>query len=110
MSALIPCLECGACCFSQLDTYVRVTGDDYERLGDAAERLTVFVGHRCYMRMHEGHCAALSIAQDGRYACSVYELRPDTCRVLERASPACEAELALKGDRPRAAKRHVTLG
>jgi Fe-S-cluster containining protein len=98
------CLGCGACCFSDLPTYVRVTGDDYARLGERAEALTVFVGHRCYMRLEAGHCAALRPSVTG-FPCSVYEDRPETCRTLGRGSPECEGERATKGDRPARALR-----
>jgi Fe-S-cluster containining protein len=93
------CRDCGTCCFSELETYVRVTGDDHARLGEAAERLVAFVGNRAYMKMEGGHCAALTLSE-GRFVCSVYEARPDTCRQLERGSPQCEGEIATKGDRP----------
>jgi Fe-S-cluster containining protein len=69
-----------------------VTGDDYARLGDGAEGVSVFIGHRCYMRMYEGHCAQLKRDAAGRFVCSIYEQRPDVCRTLERASASCEAE------------------
>jgi Fe-S-cluster containining protein len=94
------CLRCGACCFSTLDSYVRVSGDDHTRLGEHAERLTHFVGNRCYMRMHQGHCAALVVDAEGSFVCSVYEQRPDTCRELARESPQCEAERLQKAERP----------
>jgi hypothetical protein len=93
---------------------VRVTGDDYERLGDAAERLVRFVGHRAYMHFESGHCAALRVegvagvagVEDtptgGRFFCTVYEARPETCRSFERGSPQCAGELATKGGRPEA--------
>jgi len=97
-----PCLECGACCFSDLETSVRVTGDDYERLGPAAEDVVHFVGNRAYMRFADGHCAALRIKPSGRFACSVYETRPDVCRDLERGSPQCAAERFTKADRAEA--------
>ena len=35
------CLHCGVCCFSRLETYVRVTGDDWTRLGPAGRRAVV---------------------------------------------------------------------
>lgn len=79
---------------------MRVTGDDYARLSDHAEASTWFVGNRCYMRMAEGHCAALVVEPDGRFACSVYELRPECCRALARDSDACAGERAAKLDRP----------
>lgn len=98
------CLRCGVCCFSRLDTYVRVTGADWARLGADAERLARFIGHRAYLRMENGRCAALSVRDSperGReFFCTVYERRPQVCRDLARGSPECEAELALKKDRP----------
>jgi Fe-S-cluster containining protein len=100
--AIIPeCLACGACCFSQLATYVRVTGHDHARLAERAEELVSFDGHRAYMRMTDGHCAALKIEPaSGRFFCSAYATRPDTCRDLARGSGACQGELAAKAARP----------
>ncbi|MEY4513042.1 MAG: hypothetical protein RLZZ450_5164 [Pseudomonadota bacterium] len=95
-----PCLRCGACCFSSLVSYVRVSGDDYTRLGEHAEPLTSFLGNRCYMRMTDGHCAALVVDAEGSFVCSVYEQRPDICRELARESSQCEAERAQKAERP----------
>ena len=94
------CLNCGTCCFSELSAYVRVTGDDYERLGDAEAHRVRFEGNKAYMRMEKGHCGALSLEQDGTYACSVYLTRPQVCRDLARLSTACEGEIELKGKRP----------
>ncbi|HEY6882114.1 MAG TPA: YkgJ family cysteine cluster protein [Polyangiales bacterium] len=100
-SATIPdCLSCGACCFSRLETYARVTGDDHARLGPNADPLTVFIGNRCYMRIEHGHCAALDLSP-GRYACRVYEQRPAVCRELERGSASCAAERERKIPRVR---------
>ena len=102
------CLKCGACCFSELDSYVRVDGDDHERLGDDAETLTIFIGNRCFMRMQDGHCAALSLDEaSGEYRCSVYARRPEICRALDRGSPQCQAEITLKGERPGQAMRSL---
>ena len=66
-AAYVPeCLDCGACCFSNLATYVRVGGDDYQRLGEKASDLTEFHGNRCYMRRSMGTARpSLSIAQRG---------------------------------------------
>jgi Fe-S-cluster containining protein len=95
----LDCVACGACCFAQIECYVAVRGDDYARLGDAADGLTVFVENRCFMRMQDGHCAALRIEPSGRFWCSVYERRPAICRELARGGPACQAERALKRER-----------
>lgn len=93
------CLACGTCCHSELPTYVRVLGEDHARLGEAADRLCHFIGNRCFMRMEDGHCAAL-VVQEGQFVCSVYAQRPEVCRALIAGSPACMAEITLKGIRP----------
>jgi Fe-S-cluster containining protein len=98
------CLACGTCCFSTLERYVPVDGDDYARLGDTAEDHVRWIGNRAYLRMTENHCAALVVdAVSRRFVCSIYERRPRICRDLERGSPACEGEREAKGDRPRLA-------
>jgi len=80
---------------------VVVTGDDYERLDDDAERYVTFLGQRARMRMDQGHCAALVVDRALRqFVCAVYERRPQVCRDLERGSPQCHGERATKGDRP----------
>jgi Fe-S-cluster containining protein len=80
---------------------VRVTGDDYARLGDRAPELVWFEGNRAYMRMVDDHCSALQIEPaSGRFVCSAYQIRPEVCRVLERASGACRGELEAKAMRP----------
>ena len=95
------CLECGACCFSMLANYVRVTGADHTRIGARVEELTHFHGNRCYMNMVDGHCAALVLDPAKRqFVCSIYEDRPSTCRDLGRGSAACEGERHEKGERP----------
>jgi hypothetical protein len=98
------CQRCGVCCFSNLETYVRVSGDDWSRLGAEADRVAHFIGHRAYMKMEQGRCAALAVREcaDGArdFFCTVYATRPQTCRDLGRGSPECEGEIALKGSRP----------
>ena len=102
------CLACGACCFSHSPTFVRVTGEDWAKLGPEAERMAHFIGHRAYLRMTDGHCAALEIRAGAGgervHYCTIYPLRPRTCRELKRGSPQCLAELAQKQDRPAAAR------
>lgn len=101
MPELPECLACGACCFSLLGTYVKVSGDDHARLAERAEELVWFDGNRAYMRMLDGHCRALVIeVPSGRFFCSAYATRPDVCRELARGSGACRAEIELKAPRP----------
>jgi Fe-S-cluster containining protein len=91
-----------------------VTGDDYERLGDAAAALVIFLENRAFMRIDRageanpvGRCAALVLDPvEGTFLCSVYARRPEVCRTLERGSPPCAGERATKTARP---KRALTL-
>jgi Fe-S-cluster containining protein len=100
------CIACGACCFSTLRRYVPVSGDDYARLADHAERLVTWNENQAFLRLEDGHCAALAIERaTGRFLCTVYESRPQVCRDLGRGSPECEGERALKADRPLIALR-----
>ena len=103
------CIECGVCCFSTLERFVEVKGSDYARLGDDAERLVHFIGNRAYMRIADGHCAALAIdVERRRFLCTVYDRRPAVCRDLQRGSPACDGERSSKGERPiRSLLRHA---
>jgi Fe-S-cluster containining protein len=95
-----PCLACGTCCFSNLETSVRVTGDDYARLGDGVDRYVHFVGNRAYMRLDGPHCAALRVDVEANlFVCTVYEQRPDACRELARESPHCAGERFTKAGR-----------
>jgi Fe-S-cluster containining protein len=80
---------------------VRVTGHDHSRLAERADELVWFDGNRAYLRMTRGHCAALLVEpESGRLVCDVYETRPDVCRDLQRASPACLGERHAKAERP----------
>jgi Fe-S-cluster containining protein len=102
------CLACGACCFSRLETFVRVTGDDYERLGERAETLVRFDGFRGHMRMTDGHCSALVLdVTSERWMCGAYATRPQVCRDLARSSGQCLAELDAKAERPLVALRQA---
>jgi hypothetical protein len=82
---------------------VPVSGADWSRLGANAERLAGFLGDRAFMRMTNGHCAALEIrsAQSGplEFAGGVYADRPQVCRDLARGAAACAAEIELKAAR-----------
>jgi uncharacterized protein len=102
MSVTPECLACGVCCFSRLENYVRVTGADYARLAHRDEELAHFDATQAYMRMVDGHCIALLAQTNGEWSCSAYDVRPQTCRDLERASAECHGEIAEKSERPAA--------
>ncbi len=95
------CVECGCCCFSFLAEYVRVFGIDWERMDDRARSFTEAHENRVAMRMADGHCSALVVDPVERsYRCSIYEVRPDVCRSLERGSGGCRADRHEKRERP----------
>ena len=105
------CTACGTCCFSTLPEYVRVFGHDWDRLDDEARTYTHFLGNRCYLRLEDGHCAALRIDPAGpRFTCAIYEGRPDACRALERGGGACRSDRHEKGGRPLIAVERLLRG
>lgn len=106
MPALPECVDCGTCCFSRLENYVRVSGVDHSRLGERAGELVRFDGNHAFMRMSEGHCEALDVdALHERFLCNSYATRPQTCRDLLRGSGACLGEIGAKHLRPLVALR-----
>jgi len=103
LTGIPECTTCGTCCFSTLPEYIRVFGYDWDRLDERAQSFTHFLGNRCYMRMEGGRCTALVVdvsAPRPRFLCSIYEVRPDVCRSLERGSGNCRADLHEKAERP----------
>jgi len=92
---LIGCQECGACCTSPSARHVPVMGADWDRLGDRADELTEWTQSHAFMVMSEGHCIALALTP-GHARCTIYERRPEVCRALERAGPACDVERSRK--------------
>lgn len=89
------CCECGACCFSESDSYVPVNATDIARLGDAQARAVVQIDGGSFLKMEDGHCAQLEHVE-GDWVCGIYEIRPAACRQLKRGSPECLAERSLK--------------
>ena len=82
---------------------MRVTGEDWSRLGEAAERVAHFIGHRAYMKMSGERCVALDLRRSAEgkpeFFCTVYEQRPQICRDLERGSAQCAGECLAKRGR-----------
>jgi hypothetical protein len=80
---------------------VPVDGNDYARLGADAEYWLKWKNNHAFMRMVEGHCAALQIESGEagpQFVCAIYEQRPQTCRDLARGSPQCHADWSTKAD------------
>lgn len=101
------CCDCGACCFSDSDTYVPVTQEDRVRLGATADSITRERDGQYYLVMSEGHCAQLEHAE-GAWVCGIYPRRPEACRTLVRGSAACLEERALKRLRASRASQNLS--
>jgi Fe-S-cluster containining protein len=100
-SATPDCQQCATCCFANTPRYIQVWGVDCDRLGELTDEVTSVVDGRRYLRMRDGRCAALRIdPATHRFACGIYERRPDACRWLERGSSHCHAQIAHKAERP----------
>lgn len=98
----VNCRVCGACCFSDSDTYVPLNESDRVRLGEDADRFVRADGRGQYMKMRSYRCVALTV-RAGIFTCAIYDRRPEICRELERGSPACREEYKLKRHRARQA-------
>ena len=86
------CVACGRCCHHGPST-VHLLDTDEARMGEALlVRLTVLddrpPGWR-FMRNDGDRCGALDVSVSGRFPCSVYDVRPDDCRIVEPGSPCC---------------------
>jgi Fe-S-cluster containining protein len=91
------CVSCGRCCHHGPSTVHLLDTDEARVLArqDGAEilrRLTIVddrpPGWR-FLRNAGDRCAALDVSVPGRFPCSIYDVRPDDCRIVEPGSPAC---------------------
>jgi Fe-S-cluster containining protein len=85
-------VACGRCCHHPPRTVHLLETDDLRMSPRVLVRLTVLddtpPGWR-FMKNDGQRCAALDVSIPGRFPCLVYEARPDDCRIVEPASPAC---------------------
>jgi uncharacterized protein len=91
------CVACGRCCHHGPGTVHLLEPDEARVLAedgglDILRRLTVLddrpPGWR-FLRNTGDRCAALEVTVPGLFPCSIYAVRPDDCRIVEPASPAC---------------------
>lgn len=92
------CQDCGACCFTRAREHVLLSRDDLDRLvvGGAGRLLKAVTADSASLRTRDTvpggpplrPCIAL-VVNEGCFTCSVYPLRPNACRTLERGSDAC---------------------
>lgn len=86
------CVACGRCCHHGPSTVHLLEADEARMGEERLRRLTVLddrpPGWR-FMRNDGSRCGALDVSVSGRFPCSVYEVRPDDCRIVEPGSPCC---------------------
>jgi Fe-S-cluster containining protein len=91
------CVTCGRCCHHGPST-VHLLDTDEERVlrgldGEAILRRLTVVDDRPpgwrFVKNTGERCAALDVSVAGRFPCSMYEVRPDDCRIVEPGSPCC---------------------
>jgi hypothetical protein len=84
----LDCQTCGACCRSAYDAVEVASRDPVVK---AQPHLVVLNGNHLEIRREGDRCAALSggWSPGERYACSIYEDRPRTCREFTLGSANC---------------------
>jgi Fe-S-cluster containining protein len=96
------CQTCGACCANSRPNrdekyrdYVQITGQDkLARRPDLLRTLTILNDHgETHLKLvgREQRCVALQGKLGERVACTIYELRPRPCRIVEAGSRECLA-------------------
>jgi uncharacterized protein len=91
------CVTCGRCCHHAPRTVHLLDTDEARVLArpggqDVLRRLTVVddrpPGWRFVVNGGD-RCGALDVSVPGRFPCSIYDVRPDDCRLVEPGSPSC---------------------
>ncbi len=91
------CVSCGRCCHHGPRTVHLLDVDEARVLSrpegaEVLRRLTVIDDRPPGWRFVENageRCAALDVSVPDRFPCSIYDVRPDDCRIVEPGSPAC---------------------
>jgi Fe-S-cluster containining protein len=86
------CVACGRCCHHGPRTVHLLETDDArmgKRLLDVYTEIDPRPPGWRFVKNAGERCAALDVSQPGRFPCSVYDVRPDDCRIVEPGSPAC---------------------
>jgi Fe-S-cluster containining protein len=91
------CVACGRCCHHGPSTVHLLDTDEARVLAspggdELLRRLTVLdprpPGWR-FLRNTGERCGALDESTPDHHRCSIYDVRPDDCRIVEPGSPAC---------------------
>lgn len=85
-SPLYDCTTCGACCRDAFDVVEIPTDDEFAILHPELVHVTPF--GKLSVNRRDERCACLQV-DGGRYTCSHYRVRPQTCRDVEVGGAAC---------------------
>lgn len=92
------CVACGRCCHHGPRT-VHLLEADEARMGKRLLALyTDLETKPPFMRFIKNagdRCGGLDVSVAGHYPCAIYASRPEDCRIVEPASPACLEARAL---------------
>ncbi len=92
------CVACGRCCHHEPRT-VHLLEADEARMGKRLLELYTDLETRPpFMRFVKNagdRCGGLDVSVPGQYPCAIYASRPEDCRIVEPASPACLEARAL---------------
>jgi len=85
------CTECGACC-AYKPNWIEVSELDRQRIND--DTLINIGDSQHHMKMkwtgiNKCRCVALDGRIGGAIVCTIYDKRPEICRLVERGSPIC---------------------
>lgn len=86
------CVDCGRCCHHGPRTVHLLEADEArmgERLLPIYTDLQAAPPHFRFVKNGGDRCAGIDTSVPGKYPCAIYEVRPEDCRIVEPASPAC---------------------
>jgi Fe-S-cluster containining protein len=92
-----PCLTCGACCMTYRVSFYWADGDARGLAPALTERVNAHVACMAGTNAKAPRCAALDGEPGGRYACRVYEQRPEPCREVQIGDDKCRHARARHG-------------
>lgn len=96
MSALNPCMTCGACCAYFRVSFYWAEGDDADGRVPASltEPVTPFLRCMAGTNQKQPHCKALLGTPGESVSCAIYENRPSTCREFSMSGEGGEVNEA----------------
>ena len=84
------CQTCGACCSNPTDSvWIEVTDEDAIRINDASLIQEGDIEKYAMKQRLNGHCVALVGDVGNACKCSIYDKRPEICRIVQPRDTIC---------------------